>query len=253
MSPEVYKRLMSRVMTKDENIGIAAARHHGLRELFDDFGLDYYCEGNVSLDEALAGAGIDPSVIRSRIEALSAAVAGPDWPEEPLSALIEHLEMDDHGTARALMFRVALLFGDVCRSAGDVRLAALRTTFRDFCTALVVHMEHEEHTIFPAIVSLEEAWMKGEEPPPLAEGSIRAAAARFMQEHADIVRDLRKLHRDRVAIEANAPAVVRLFDQLDLFERCIHEAMNLESSVAFPRGIALESALIHSTPVLSPA
>jgi len=236
---------MSRVLTHDDNIGIAAARHHGLRELFDDFGLDYYCEGTLSLDEAVAGAGLDPRVVRSRIERLSAADAGPSWPDEPLSALIEHLEMDEHGTARALMFRAALLFGDVCRAAGDIRLASLRTTFRDLCTALVVHMEREEHTIFPAIISLEEAWMKGGEPPPLAEGSIRAAAARFMQEHADIARELRKLHRERVAIEANAPAVVRLFDQLDLFERCIHEAMNLESSVAYPRGVALEEALSH--------
>lgn len=236
---------MSRVLTHEENLGIAAARHHGLRELLDDFGLDYYCEGALSLGEAVAGAGLDPRDVRSRIEHLSAADAGPNWPDEPLSALIEHLEMDDHGTARTLMFRAALLFGDVCRSGGDRRLAAMRTTFRDLCTALVVHMEQEEHTIFPALVSLEEAWMKGEEPPPLSEGSVRAAAARFVLEHADIARQLRTLHRERIAIEANAPAVVRLFDQLQHFERAIHESMNLESYVAFPRGIALEEALLH--------
>ena len=241
----IYNHTMSRVLTHEDTIGIAAARHHGLRELLDDFGLDYYCEGTLSLDEAVAGAGLDPRVVRSRIERLSAADAGPNWPDQPLSALIEHLEMDEHGTARTLMFRAALLFGDVCRSGGDIRLPIMRTTFRDLCTALVVHMEHEEHTIFPAIVSLEEAWMKGEAPPPLAEGSVHAAAARFVQEHAGIARELAKLHRERIAIEANAPQVVRLFDQLDQFERCVHEAMNLESCVAFPRGVALEDALIH--------
>jgi len=239
---------MSRVQSHDENIGIAAARHHGLRELFDEFGLDYYCEGSLSLGEAVAGAGLELRVVRSRMERLSAADAGPNWPEEPLSALIEHLEMDDHGTARTLMFRAALLFGDVCRSGGDARLANMRTTFRDLCTSLVVHMEHEEHTIFPAIVSLEEAWIRGEEPPPLAEGSLRAAAARFAQEHGDIARELAKLHRERIDIEANAPPVVRLFEQLEQFEHSIHEAMNLENYVAFPRGIALEDALMHSTP-----
>jgi len=242
-----YNVNMSRVLTHEENIGIAAARHHGLRELFDDFGLDYYCEGNLSLGEATAGAGLDLRVVRSRMERLSAADAGPNWPDEPLSVLVEHLESDEHGTARALMFRAALLFGDVCHSGGDTRLATMRTTFRDLCTALVVHMEHEEHTIFPAIISLEEAWMKGEEPPPLADGGIRAAARRFVLEHADIARELRKLHRERVAIEANAPAVVRLFDLLDHFERVVHEAMNLESAVAYPRGVVLEDALIHPT------
>jgi len=236
---------MSRVLTHEETIGIAAARHHGLRELLDDFGLDYYCGGTLSLEEAVAGAGLDLRVVRSRIEHLSSADAGPNWPDEPLSALIEHLEMDDHGAARTLMFRAALLFADVCRTSGDTRLAGMRTTFRDLCMSLVVHMEHEEHTIFPAIASLEEAWMKGEEPPPLAEGGVRAAAARFVQEHADIARTLQKLHHQRIAIETNAAPVVRLFDQLEQFERRIHESMNLESCVAFPRGVALEDALNH--------
>jgi iron-sulfur cluster repair protein YtfE (RIC family) len=244
---------MSRVLTHEENIGIAAARHHGLRELLDDFGLDYYCEAGHSLEEAVAEAGVNLRDVRSRIEHLSAADAGPNWPDEPLSALVEHLEMDEHGMARTLMFRAALLFGDVCHSGGDSRLADMRTTFRDVSTALVVHMEHEEHTIFPAIASLEEAWIKGEEPPPLAEGGIRAAAARFRQEHADIARELRKLRRERLAIEMNSAPIVRLFDDLELFERCIHEAMNLEDSVAFPRGIALQEALFRSMPAVTPA
>jgi iron-sulfur cluster repair protein YtfE (RIC family) len=235
---------MSRVLTHEETIGIAAARHHGLRELFEDLGLDYYCEGSLSLEEAVAGAGLQLRNVRSRMERLSAD-AGPNWPDEPLSALIEHLEMDDHGTARTLMFRAAILFGDVCRRFSDSRLSGMRTTFRDLCTSLVVHMEHEEHTIFPAIASLETAWIKGEELPPLTGGSIRAAAARFVEEHADIARTLRGLHRQRVEFEANAAPVVRLFELLEEFERVVHEAMNLESYVAFPRGIALEDALIQ--------
>lgn len=241
----VYNYTMSRVLLHEETIGIAAARHHGLRELFDDLGLDYYCEGSLSLEEAVAGAGLQLRNVRSRMERLTAADAGPNWPDEPLSALIEHLEMDDHGTARTLMFRAAILFGDVCQKFSDSHLSDMRTTFRDLCTALVVHMEHEEHTIFPAIASLEAAWIKGEVPPPLTGGSIRAAAARFVQEHADIARTLRGLHQQRVGFEANAAPVVRLFELLEEFEHVVHEAMNLENYVAFPRGIALEDALIQ--------
>jgi len=225
---------MTRVTKYDEPIGIAAARHRGMRELFEVYGLDYYCEGNLSIDEALEGAGLDSRAIRSRIERLSSADAGPNWPDEPLSVLIDHLESQDHEAVRTAMFRAALLFGDVCHARGDRRLLAMRMTFRDLSSEVIVHMEHEEHMLFPAINALEEAWRQGEEPSTKIEGGIRAAAGRFVREHAVIARHLTTLRRQRLEAEANAATTVELFAQLERVERHLHESMNFENYVAFP-------------------
>ncbi len=214
-----------------------------MRELFEDLGLDYYCEGNLSIDEAIEGAGLDSRALRSRIERLSAADAGPDWPDLPLSSLLDYLEGKDHEAVRMAMFRAALLFGEVCHAGGDRRLMTMRMIFRDFSSEVIVHMELEEHTLFPAILALEEAWIRGGEPPRKIEGGVRAAAARFMKEHAVIAADLRTLRRQRLGTEANTAAAVELFAQFEGLERALHESMNLENCVAFPRALALEAAM----------
>jgi iron-sulfur cluster repair protein YtfE (RIC family) len=245
---------MSRVLTREENIGTAAARHRGLRELFEELGLDYWCEGDLSISEAVSGAGLDIRSVRSRMERRSSADAGPNWLDEPLSALVGHLDSVDHGIVRASMFRVALLFGDVCREGGAAAFEIMRTTFRELSSDLIMHMEHEEHTIFPAIVAMEEAWNKREEPPPRFEGGFRAAAARYVREHARLSMQLRALRRERLDAGHLSAAAQRLFAELDLLERTLHEGMNLENYVAFPRAIALEDALTtHLAPELVPA
>ncbi len=213
-----------------------------MRELFEDLGLDYFCEGNLSIDEAIAGAGLDSRTLRSRIEGLSAARAGPNWPDEPLSALLGHLENEDHAAVRKAMFRAAILFGEACHTRGDRRLFSIRMTFRDLSSEVIVHMEHEELMLFPAILALEVAWIRGEAPSTTIEGGIRAAAARFVKEHATIAWHLETLHRQRLEAEPDG-ANAELFAQLERVERALHQSINLENYVVFPRAIALEDAV----------
>jgi regulator of cell morphogenesis and NO signaling len=200
---------MSEIATLQDQIGNAAAQHRGLRALFEELGLDYYCEGDLTIDEAACAAGLDVAVVQGRIENLAGADAGPSWPDRSLAELIAYLETEHHGLARNLVFETGALFGEVCRAGNDSRLSSMRSAFRRLSEQLILHIEHEELTIFPAVLALEEAWTRSERPPPKLEGGIRTALSRIVLEHFEISQRLREMHRNRVELPGTIRRSVR--------------------------------------------
>jgi regulator of cell morphogenesis and NO signaling len=171
------------------------------------------------------------------------------WEDASLTEVVKYLESEHHEVVRTALYRISLLFTDVCHDARDIRLAAMRIAFRRLSTNVIAHMEHEELTVFPAIVALEEAWIKGEPSPPRFEGGMRPILSQLMIEHSEIERKLAALHEARVAIGLTEHATCsRLFDELELLERHLNEYTALENDVAFPRALALEDTLHQRVP-----
>jgi regulator of cell morphogenesis and NO signaling len=170
-----------------------------------------------------------------------------DWSDAPLASVITYLEGEHHAVTRGGLFRIGVLFTEACRTDSD-GLAAMRAEFRHLAEVLVQHMEREELTLFPAIVSLEEAWTRGEAPAARFEGGLRSITDKLVLEHRDIARRLAALRdlREAIGEEQRAP-FARLFAEIEQIERHIHEYMNLENYVVFPRAIALEDALKEKT------
>jgi len=226
-----------------ESIGSAAARHRGLRQLFETLGLDYYCEGQFTIDEACQDAAVDLDTAWPVMAEAARGDPGVNWQEGSLRTLVSYLESEHHAITRGVLFRIGLLFTEAC-AAGDVRLTAMRESFRRFTETLVGHMEREELMVFPAILALEESWIRGEPPPARLEGGIRAVVSKLVLEHYEISRQLCALRDAREAVvDTEEAAFARLFGELEALERHLHEYMNLENYVAFPRALALEEAL----------
>jgi regulator of cell morphogenesis and NO signaling len=236
------------IVSLQESTGNAAARQKEVRDLFEELGLDYYCEGDLTIAEAARAAGLDVLEVEARLKSLAGRPASR-WPDRSLAELVGHLESEHHAVARDLIAHTALLLDDVCRPGGDARLPAVRAAFRALSEQLIVHMEREELTIFPAIMALEQAWTKGQPPAATTEGGIRKLLGQVLLEHSEISHRLRELRHARMAFsETGNTVLTRLFERLMQLERHLHEYMNLESYVAFPRAIAIEDALHLPSP-----
>lgn len=225
---------MSATINRHERIGAAAARHRGLADVFDDLGLDYFCEGDLTIEEALRGAALDTPETTARIEHAAAQPAGPNWSDKPVGEVIGFIEREYHDVVRCRLFSVAFRIGDACAKERTPRLDQLRKTFRELSEELIAHVEREQLTVFPAIVALEDAWLKGHPAPPIFEGGIRAEAGRLVLEHFAIAQRLRNV---RVT---EPPAIAA---RVDALTRQIHQFINLENCVVLPRAIALEEAM----------
>lgn len=236
-------------MSTAESIGIAAARDRGLRALFEDLGLDYYCEGDLSIEDAARSAGVDIVQLRGGMNRLPPST-GPNWPDRPLTELIAHLEKEHHTVGRDLIAHTAILFAEVCRGGCDERLTAMRDAFVRLSKILLDHIDGEEVIFFPVLLAFEEAWTTGAPPPGVITGGIRRLISKMMIEHFEISRQLRALREMRSAV-ADAPRgpLLTLLQCLGELERHLHEYINLENYVAFPRALALEDALYPTAPV----
>ncbi|HKB78739.1 MAG TPA: DUF542 domain-containing protein, partial [Thermoanaerobaculia bacterium] len=220
-------------------VGLLAARDAGVRDAFESLGIDYYCAGDLTLDDAARGAGMDPFSVRARLEQ-SERGSGTAWDERSMRDLVTHLEHEHHQLLRSIIFHSAMLFDDVASVYGTECVQTMRRLFRELSKLLILHVEKEEHTLFPLLLSLEDAWLESD--PSLAPDShLHPAIARLVIEHASIAAKLAELRGAGISIEESpAEACRRLRDSLVELERHVHESLNLENYVVFPRALALE-------------
>lgn len=230
---------MAKETPTDRTIGILAATHAGFRTVFEDFGLDYYCAGNLTLDDAARGAGLDPQDVRSAMQRVIETDPGPKWIDQPLRDLIGHLDREHHQLLRSSVFQTAVLLDDALNRHGERCAGALRHNFRTFSEELLQHIELEEVSLFPIAASLEETWNKGE--PFLANKyDVRRLIGELTIQHGLIIERLN-------AALANVPAMETVPDEtcrsivknMRSIERHIHAYLSLENAVVFPRIVAL--------------
>ncbi len=235
----------------NDTIGALAARHAGIRAALEESGIDYYCAGDRTLADTARSAGIDELAFRSRLERAESDDSGTNWQDRSMRDLVTLLEHEHHQLLRSIVFHSAMLFNEAVTAHGAECTAAMRRTFRQLSSELIMHIEKEEHMFFPLLLSLDDAWSKGE-PSPTAADEVRKSASAFMLQHAAISSKLSQLLEESAAIQPIGSDICRrLLSDLSVLERQVHEYLNLENYVVFPRAVALEDDLQGSSPALT--
>lgn len=216
-----------------------AATHAGFRAVFEDLGLDYYCAGNLTLDDAAQGAGLDPDDVRSAMQRVVEKDPGPNWIDRPLHELTDRLDREHHQLLRSSVFQTAVLLDDALSLHGESCAGALRHNFRIFSETLLQHIELEEMSLFPVAASIDDAWSKDE--PILAnQHDIRRLIGELTLEHGRVIEKLNVVTAELPAFESIPDDVCRkIIKNIRAIERHLHAYFNLESSIVFPRVIAL--------------
>lgn len=230
------------------SVGVLAAEHPRLRTVLEELGIDYCCSGNRNLADAAAAEGLPIQRVMEEI-ARAPEAAGPDdavWFDTSLARLIEHIAGHHRNLTIESLARGAVLFELIAEAAlldGEI-LEPLRQEFHAFINALMPHSEREQRILFPYIEALEDAWQRGTPPPPRFEGGLRAALAPVCLEHETLAESLRRFRSGRALLACvDDRTCRRLATYLADLERDLHEAMNLENFVLYPRAIALEDQL----------
>jgi len=232
-----------------DSIGLLAVRDAGIRNALETLGLDYYCAGNLSLDDAARGAGLDPLALCASLEHAERSPNG--WEDRGLRDVITHLEHEHHQLLRSIMFHSAMLFDAALAAKTSDCIAAMRRTFRELSSQLIVHIEKEEHLFFPLLLSLEEAWLEGRRA-PVRRSDMRSMVSGFVRDHASIAAKLAQLHEQAAPVEGMSDDVCkRLRANLAELRHHLHQDLNLENYVVFPRAIALEDGVHGSPPPLT--
>jgi regulator of cell morphogenesis and NO signaling len=216
-------------------VGRLVAQRPERAQVFEEFDIDYCCGGKRTLGEACARRGVDPAMVVRQLEKVDAdePEASPDWMNEPLPALCDHIVATHHQFLRQELPRLHGLLSKIARVHGEhhPELLQLLDVFEPFSWDLDLHMDKEEQVLFPLVKRL----VANEVPASF----YMLAPLRVMETEHDqaglALAEMREL-TNNYELPGDACGSYRAaFAGLQNLEQDLHRHVHLENNVLFPR------------------
>ena len=210
--------------------------------MFEKHGIDFCCGGAVTLADACAAHGIDPSVLLRELETATRAPArqDTDYASWTLTRLIDHIRAIHHAYVRANTAQTAAYARKITAVHGDQHpeLAQIADSFDQMAIELTAHLEHEEEVVFPAVKRAEAARRAGSAPEAADAETIAHGIEALVREHEQVgaalhhIRDLAMGY----GLPPDACATYSLtYERLQAFEADLHKHVHLENNILFPQ------------------
>lgn len=232
----------------NNSVGTIVAENLNRSRVFENFGIDYCCNGHMPLAEACQAQGVDPKNVIEAI-AKSDAETKPedniDWRKKTLTELADHIQATHHKYLCAEMPRLSGLMEKVVKahSENHPELVETAEVFGFLVAELTQHMGKEEEILFPIIRQMEAAGQTASHC-----GSVGNPINVMEQEHANAgqaLATLQKLTNHYQAPEDGCSTYQALLAGMAEMEVDLHQHIHKESSILFPRAIELERKLVN--------
>jgi regulator of cell morphogenesis and NO signaling len=217
--------------------------------LFETRGIDFCCSGGRTLAEACAAAGADSGLVLRELASLGDAgpSAAPRFTSWELDFLTHYIEANHHAYVRSAIGTIDAHVRKVAEKHGanHPEVGEIAHLFEGLSQELTHHMMKEEHILFPFIRDLAAQARAGRPVPPSPFGTVRNPIQMMELEHESAGAAMRRI-RDLSAQFVPPPdacATYRVtYQELQEFERDLHQHIHLENNILHPRAVALEAA-----------
>jgi regulator of cell morphogenesis and NO signaling len=229
-------------------VGEVVASDFRTAAVFEEFGIDFCCNGRRPLADACRAAAADPDAVVRALEALPPVVEGrddvTDW---PIPRLVDYILATHHAYVRSAMPSIARHLAKLIEVHGarHPELARVSMYFGQVRSDLEQHMMKEEQVLFPYVRDLAErpeSCGRMQSPFGTVENPIRMME-REHQEVGDAMRLIRELTRGYVAPADGCTTYEIGMAELQQFERDLHRHVHLENNVLFPAAVKIERRL----------
>lgn len=241
-------------MAIDKNItvGSLVAQNYKTADIFSQFGIDFCCGGNITLEYAAGKYGVE---LQQLLENLEKAIQGKD-PESdlinrlPLSSLIDHIIEVHHTFVRENIQAIPQYLEKLAEvhGANHPELVEVNTLFNGAVAALSSHLKDEEEILFPYVKRLEEVERTGKKTAKLKPDSIENVIGTMNDEHdgeGERFRAIAKL-TNNYTVPADGCNTYRVgLEKLKAFEADLHRHIHLENNILFPKALELEKKVVN--------
>ncbi|HKE28446.1 MAG TPA: iron-sulfur cluster repair di-iron protein [Bryobacteraceae bacterium] len=234
---------------RELTVGEIAAQSPASIRVFERYGIDFCCGGNVPLSEASKAKGLSWETILREIDSAAAqpAPTGQDWQNASLSELVEHLVSTHHVYLKTQLPRLSATLDKVLsRHAANhgAVLQPLAVTFFAMREELEAHLMKEEMILFPLIRQMEEAKQAGARFGGSHCGSVENPIRVMVMEHdsaGEGLAKMRALTSDFTPPEDACNTFRGLYFEMAALEADLHQHIHLENNILFPRAVELEA------------
>lgn len=234
--------------TPDTTIREIVASDYRTAAIFQRHGLDFCCNGGRTIQQGCADTGVDAASLMREIDAIlvTPATGVPRFSAWDARTLISYIVGNHHAYVRAALPQLLEHTAKVAAVHGPrhPELVHIAQLFARVGGEMVEHMAKEEQVLFPFIALLEDAASRHVAPPAAPFGTVANPIHMMEAEHefvGDAMAEIRHL-TDNYAAPDDACATWRVsLEELQAFERDLHEHVHLENNLLFPKAAALET------------
>jgi regulator of cell morphogenesis and NO signaling len=220
-------------------------------ELFEKLGIDFCCNGNRPLQEALDEKQISNNKFFEELNKVNQYISSEnqryaDW---DLNFLTQYIVNNHHTYVKNAIPEITAHLIKVNNAHGNKYsyLLEVQNTFALVAEEMMSHMTKEERVLFPIIKYLTESQRFNEKPKTGGYGTIKNPIRQMEAEHVTAGGAMGKIREltNNYTLPADACTTFQVtYKELDEFEKDLHKHVHLENNILFPRAIELEEILI---------
>ncbi|HKI51880.1 MAG TPA: iron-sulfur cluster repair di-iron protein [Geothermobacteraceae bacterium] len=231
---------------QDKTIGELVAEDYRAAAVFEKYGVDFCCGGQVLLSATCREKGLDRAAILREIEAVKTAPIErrQNYAAWELPFLIDYIINTHHAYLKEGTGQIAAYTRKIAEVHGAhhpevIKIAAI---FDKIAADMTGHLREEEEVLFPAVKRIVAARKTGMEPECQDRALLKESLAKLDQEHEEIgeaTHTIRHLAMNYVipADVCNTFAVT--YRKLKEFEDDLHKHVHLENNILFPKAAQL--------------
>lgn len=217
--------------------------------VFEEYGLDFCCNGKRSLREACSEKNIDVDKVVKGLNESGTNINSEKYKEWAPDFLVDYIINNHHQYVRRMIPVISLHADKVASVHGKnhpetIRIADLFLAVRE---ELQNHMMKEERMLFPYIKLLYSAMKNNQQVTQPPFGTIKNPIKMMEAEHESAGNAMNKIKElsNNFSAPADACNTYRaLYSELKEFEEDLHKHIHLENNILFPDAIELEEEFI---------
>jgi regulator of cell morphogenesis and NO signaling len=230
---------------ENETVGDVVAQDYRAADVFEKYGIDFCCGGNISVAEACRQRGVNSQEVERDLAAALAEPreAGQDYDKWELPDLATHIEKTHHAylkentsSLQAYAEKIAQVHG-----ANHPEVIKISVLFQKMAAELMAHLREEEEVLFPAIRKAVAMKKEGAASAQDLE-SMRNTLKTLTHEHDAVgaaVHEIRHLAQDYTVPADACNTFMVTYRKLKEFEDDLHKHVHLENNILFPKAAKL--------------
>jgi regulator of cell morphogenesis and NO signaling len=230
----------------DKTIGEFVAEDYRTATVFEKYGVDFCCGGQVTLSATCREKGLDPAAIQREIELVKSepVTRSQNYAAWELSFLADYIVNTHHaylnentGQIAAYAHKIAEVHG-----AHHPEVIEIATIFDKIAADMVGHLREEEEVLFPMVKRVDAARKTGTPPEAKDRAAIKASLEKLGHEHEEIgdaIHAIRHLAKDYAIPDDVCNTFVVTYQKLKEFEDDLHKHVHLENNILFLKAATL--------------
>lgn len=235
-------------ITEKSNIGKLVAQDYRTASVFKNFGIDFCCNGNRSIETACEKKNIEANDLINELKKISLDSNNSnltDFSSWSLDLLADYIEKKHHRYVETKIGEIKPFLNKIVKVHGQQHpeLAEVEKLFNESAGELTAHMKKEELVLFPFIRKMTEAKHNGQSISAPRFGTVQNPINMMHHEHdaeGERFRKISELTNNYTPPSDACNTYQVTFSMLKEFEEDLHLHIHLENNILFPKAVEME-------------